>query len=68
MGENLIEGLQKEIERVRDELLPLYDEIPTGVFAATMMRVSIKEAENAIANMDVIQMIRSLEDLRGYTD
>ena len=28
-----------EIERVQ-ELLPLYDEIQTGIFAATMMRQS----------------------------
>lgn len=32
------EKLPKEMARVR-ELIPHYDAIPTGIFAATMMRV-----------------------------
>lgn len=34
------EELPKEMARVR-ELLPLYDAVPTGIFAATMMRDGI---------------------------
>ena len=38
-NETLGEALPREMARVRD-LLPLYDAIPTGIFAATMMQVS----------------------------
>jgi hypothetical protein len=43
----LTEALPKEQQRVR-ELLPLYDEIPAGGFAATMMRASLAEYQRAI--------------------
>lgn len=42
------EALPKEISRVR-ELLPLYDRIPTGIFAATMMRSDLDRAVKALA-------------------
>lgn len=63
--ENIIEGIQRQCDRVR-EILPLYDEIPTGVFAATMMRNSIKAAEAAIASGDVLAMLAAYKDLEGY--
>ena len=60
---NLIEGLQKEIARNR-EILKFYEEIPQGVFGATMIKRDIKIAEKAIANIDTVQMVRSLKTLR----
>ncbi|MPS27593.1 MAG: hypothetical protein E2576_11170 [Alcaligenaceae bacterium] len=63
--ENLIEGIQRQCNRVR-EILPLYDEIPTGAFAAAMMRRSIAGAELAIARGDVIAMLAAYRDLAGY--
>jgi len=60
------EELPKEMARVRDELLPLYDAIPTGVFAATMMRQSLDRATKALSEGDVIQIIRSYEELKGF--
>jgi hypothetical protein len=63
--ETLAEALPKEQQRVR-ELLPLYDEIPTGIFAATMMRQSLARAEQAAASGDVIAMLTAYEDLKGY--
>lgn len=63
--ENIIEGIQRQCDRAR-EILPLYDEIPTGVFAATMMRNSIKAAEAAIASGDVLAMLAAYKDLEGY--
>ena len=57
--------LPKEQQRVR-ELLPLYDQIPTGVFAATLMRQAITRAEQAASSGDVIAMLRSYEELRGF--
>jgi hypothetical protein len=65
MGDSLAEALPGEIERVQ-ELLPLYDAIPTGIFAATMMRNSIKAAHAAMVAGDVIAMIQCYEDLKGY--
>jgi hypothetical protein len=63
--ESLADALPKEIERVQS-LIPIYEEIPTGVFAATMMRQSIKAACNAMMSGDVVGMIRSYEDLKEY--
>ena len=63
--ETLAEALPREQQRVR-ELLPLYDAIPTGIFAATMMRQSLAAAERAAAAGDVVAMMAALEDLRGY--
>ncbi|NYT76608.1 hypothetical protein H0A71_06360 [Alcaligenaceae bacterium] len=65
--ENIIEGVQRQCARVR-EILPLYDEIPTGVFAATMMRSSIKKAEAAIASGDVTAMLSAYKDLEEYEE
>jgi len=59
-------ALPKEIARVRD-LLPLYDAIPTGVFAATMMRRSLDAAVKALAEGDLPAMVSAYEDLKGYS-
>ena len=66
-SENLIGGLQKEMNRVR-EIITVYDEIPNnaGVFASLMMKESIKNAEKQIASGDTIEMIKAFHDLQGY--
>jgi hypothetical protein len=66
MSDRLAEALPREIERVQ-ELLPLYDAIPTGIFASTMMRNSIKAAHAAMMDGDVVSMLRCYEDLKGYS-
>lgn len=58
--------LPKEMTRVRDELLPLYDAIPTGVFEATLMRQALDRAACALAEGDVIEIIRAYEELKGF--
>lgn len=63
---NVIEAIQAECNRLREDVLPEYDKIPTGVFAATMMRQSMKRAEQAIASGEVVDMVRALQDLREY--
>ena len=63
--ETLADALPKEQQRVR-ELLSLYDAIPTGIFAATMMRQSLATAEQASASGDVVAMLAAYEDLKGY--
>jgi hypothetical protein len=65
-SESLAEALPKEQQRVRD-LLPLYDAIPTGIFAATLMRQALTRAEQASASGDVVAMLRCYEELRGFS-
>jgi hypothetical protein len=65
--ESLAESLPREQQRVRDLLL-IYDAIPTGIFAATMMRQSLAAAERAAASGDVVAMIAAYEDLKGYKE
>lgn len=63
---SLGEELPKEMKRVRDELLPIYDAIPTGIFAATLMRAALDRATKALAEGDVVEMIRVYEELRDF--
>jgi hypothetical protein len=62
----LADVLPAEIQRVQ-ELLPLYDAIPTGSWAATMMRTAIQQAHAAMVRGDVVEMLRWYEDLKGYS-
>ena len=66
--DTLGDALPREMARVRDEVLPLYDAIPipAGIFAATMMRAPLGAAARAMAEGDVVAMIRCYEDLKGY--
>ncbi|WP_323017755.1 hypothetical protein [Castellaniella sp.] len=54
------------MRRVREDVLPEYDAIPTGAFAARLMRQSIRAAEAAIASGDVVAMVSAYGDLEGY--
>ena len=60
---NLIEGLQKELERNK-KLLKIYEEIPIGVFVATIIRKSIKKAERAMAVGDTVEMLKYFKNLK----
>ena len=61
----LAEDLPREQQRVR-ELLPLYDAIPTGIFAAALMRQSLARAERAAAAGDIAAMIAAYKELKDY--
>ena len=63
--ETLAEALPREQQRVR-ELLPMYDAVPNGNFAAAMMRNSLARAEQAATSGDVVAMLAAYEDLNGY--
>lgn len=60
------DALPREMTRVRDKVLPAYLSIPEGVYAATMIRISLDVAQMALAKGDVVAMLRSYEDLKGY--
>jgi len=62
---NLIEGIQQQCNRCR-ELIQQYESIgPAGVFGAAMIRGDIKDAEDAIASGDVVEMLRAYKILEG---
>jgi hypothetical protein len=44
-----------------------YDAIPTGVFAATMMRADLDRAAKAMAEGDVVEMMRVYQSLKEYS-
>lgn len=62
----LADELPKEMARVR-EMLPIYDAIPTGVFAATMMRAELDRAARALASGDVVAMLEVYKSLKGFS-
>lgn len=65
---NLIEGIQKEQKRVREELIPEYEAIGSaGALGVSMMIVSIANADRAIAAGDTVAMITAYKGLKGYT-
>lgn len=59
--------LPKEMARVRDEVMPAYQAIgPAGTLALAMMRADLDAAAQAMAEGDVVAMLRVYESLRGY--
>ena len=61
----LADSLEAEIARCLD-LLADYDAIPTGAFAAGMIRAELKRATHAALSGDVVKMIRARENLKGF--
>lgn len=67
MSASVGEALPAEMARVRDEILPAYLACgPGGVAAATMMRRDIDDAAKAMAEGDVVAMVRAYETLKGW--
>ena len=61
------EELPREMARVRDKVMPAYQSIGTaGVFALAMMRADLDAAARAMAEGDVVAMLRAYESLKGY--
>lgn len=60
------EALPAEMARVRDEVLPEYDAIPTGCFAAAIMRADLDRAAKAMIEGDTVEMLRVYESLKGW--
>ena len=65
MTTNIIEGIQAECRRVREQLVPAYEEIgPVGAFGKAMILAAVQEGEAAIASGDTIRMMQALVALR----
>lgn len=68
MSDTLGEALPKETARVR-ELIKLYQSIgPAGQFALMMIERSLKAADKAMIEGDVVAMIQAYEDLKGFEE
>ena len=64
---NLVEAVQKECNRIKEEYIPAYGEIGrAGKHAIRMMKESITLAEAAVASGDAVDCLTALTDLRGY--
>ena len=63
----LADALPSEMARVRDVLMPQYQEIgPAGGFALMMMRASLDRATKAIVEGDLPAMIRAYNELKEF--
>ena len=62
--QTLADAFPREQERVR-ELVKIYDEIPTGAFGASMLRLVLTRAEQAAMSGDITAVLRSYEELKG---
>lgn len=64
--DTLGDELPKEMARVRD-LIPIYDSIgPAGSFGVAMIKTSLDLAAKALAEGDVVKMMRAYQDLKEY--
>lgn len=67
-AETLGDALPKEMARVRDEVMPTYGAIgPVGHFALSLIRTALDRAARAMAEGDVVEMLRAYEELKGFT-
>ncbi len=63
------EDLPKQMARVRDELMPMYQSIgPAGGFALVLMRNALDQAAKAMAEGDVVKMMRAYETLKDFKE
>jgi hypothetical protein len=66
--DTLGEALPREMARVRDKVMPAYLSIGSaGVFALTMMRADLDAASMALAEGDVVAMLRAYHSLKQYS-
>ena len=61
------DALPKEMKRIREDVIPAYQQIgPAGAFALAMMNNSLTHAEKAMMEGDVARMVVCCEDLKSY--
>jgi len=66
MSDSLAEALPMEQKRCR-EVLGLYKLIPEGAFGALMIEQSLERADKAVMSGDVIEILKSYEELKGIS-
>ena len=63
---NIIEGIQKEVVRVR-EIIEIYKETgPAGALAVMLMSNDVVAAEKAVATGDTVAMISEYSKLKEW--
>jgi hypothetical protein len=61
------DALPREMARVRDVVMPAYQEIGApGAFALALMRQDLDRAARAMVAGDVALMVGALQELRGW--
>lgn len=64
---NIIEGIQRQQARLREEIIPAYQSLgPCGAIALYVMNTAMKRADEAIATGDTVGMIAAYKDLEGF--
>ena len=64
---NLGEAIPWQMARVRDEVIPAYEECgPGGSFAVAIMKRDLDEAARALAEGDLAAMMRSYISLKNH--
>ena len=67
MSGSLGEALPMEMARVRDVVMPAYQEIgESGAIALALMRNDLDLAAKALAEGDVVAMIEAYQSLKEY--
>ena len=67
MAENLVEAIQSKVVEMREEYIPTYQSIgPAGAFGVMLIRDAIQRAEQAVATMDTVALVSSLQELRDF--
>jgi hypothetical protein len=64
--DTLGDALPREMTRVRDRVLAEYLKFPSGAIAAMLMRRDLDEAQRALAEGDVVAMIRVYKSLTEW--
>lgn len=65
--DTLGDALPREMARVRDEVMPAYVACgPAGKPGLFVMRMELDAAAKAMAEGDVVEMVRAYEALRGW--
>lgn len=68
MSDSLGKALPREMARVRDEVMPAYQCIGReGTPALMMMRADLDAAAKALADGDVVAMVRAYQALKDYS-
>ena len=64
----LADALPREMARVRDQLMPMYQAIGApGAIALAMMRADLDRAAKAMMAGDTAEMLRVYHSLKGFT-
>lgn len=67
MTDTLGDALPRAMANVRDNVMPVYLKVgPAGAFAVACMRADLDAASKAIAEGDVIAMLRAHAALESY--